>query len=314
MTTPTLWVDQYRPSEIEDYVWRDPVMRDKVAEWLETGAIPHLILSGKSGLGKTSLAKMMLKLLKVPKGDILEINASKARKIDQVEEVVMGFCSTYTMIDNEHGFKYVLFDEADSMSLLSQKFLRAEIENHSDYVRFIFTCNYIEKINNAIASRCQHFHFEALGQEEFVLRLSTILEQERVKYELDDLVVFIEKSYPDLRKCINMLQQSTINGVLRPLGDNEGKGFDYILEISELFATGQHKIAREFIVEHVNVDEYPEIFRFMYQNLEFWGSTNDKQDDALIIIRDGLYRHSIVADPEINLAATLAELGRLKKS
>jgi replication factor C small subunit len=309
-----IWTEKHRPQELDEYVWRDPVMHAKVVEWLAEGAIPHLILSGKSGLGKTSLAKLMLRQLGVPKGDILEINASKERKIDEVQDRVTNFCSTYTMIDNEHGIKYVLFEEADSMSLLAQKFLRAELESNVNHVRFIFTCNYKEKINTAIIGRCQHFHFEALQMEEFVIRLSNILEIEKVKYSLDDLIVYIENAYPDLRKCINMVQQSTVAGVLTPMHTGEGRSFDYLVEVTAMFQNGQHKAARDLIVEQATVDEYPEIFRFMYQNLELWGKTADKQDDALLLIRDAIYRDAIVSDREISLSATLCELARLGRS
>ena len=307
----SLWTEQYRPNELDEYVWRDPVMREKVKEWIKDGAVPHLILSGKSGLGKTSLAKLLLRQLGIPKGDILEINASKERKIDEVQDRVVNFCSTYTMIDNPTGIKYVLFEEADSMSLLAQKFLRAELETNVNHVRFIFTCNYKEKINTAIIGRCQHFHFEALQMEEFVVRLSTILETEKVQYSLDHLVEYIENAYPDLRKCINMIQQNTVNGILAPMHDGEGRSFDYLLEVTRMFQQGQHKAARDLIVEQATVDEYPEIFRFMYQNLDLWGKTPEKQDDALLLIRDGIYRDAIVAEREINLAALICELGRL---
>lgn len=306
-----IWTEKYRPKTLDEYVWRDPVMREKVTEWLAQGAVPHLLLSGKAGLGKTSLAYLILSQLGIPKGDVLYINASKERKIDQVEEKVMNFCSTYTMIDNPTGIKYVLFDEADSMSLLSQKFLRAELEQNSNHVRFIFTCNYKEKINTAIVSRCQHFHFEALEMEEFVVRLSTILDNEKVTYELDNLIEYIQNAYPDLRKCINMIQQSTVGGVLRPMNAGEGRSYDYLVEVAGMFKSGQHKAARELIVEQATVDEYPEIFRWLYENLELWGDTADKHDNALVIIRDGLFKHNFVSDAEINLSATIVELTRL---
>ena len=307
----SLWTELYRPKQLDEYVWRDQVMHAKVKEWIAQGAIPHLILSGKSGLGKTSLAKLLLHQLHIPKGDILEINASKERKIDEVQDRVVNFCSTYTMIDNPTGVKYVLFEEADSMSLLAQKFLRAELETNVNHVRFIFTCNYKEKINPAIIGRCQHFHFEALAMEEFVVRLSTILDTEKVQYNLDHLVEYIQNAFPDLRKCINMIQQGTVGGVLTPMNDGEGRSYEYLLEVAKMFKQGQHKAARELIVEQATVDEYPEIFRWMYENLELWGDTPDKQDDALLAIRDGIYRHAIVSDAEINLAATIVTLCRL---
>lgn len=309
--TVSIWTEKYRPNTLDEYVWRDPNMRSKVVEWIAEGGIPHLILSGKSGLGKTSLAKLILKMLNVPKGDILEINASRDRRIDALQDRIVQFCSTYTMIDNEHGIKYVLLEEADSMSILAQKFLRAELESNLSHVRFIFTCNYVNKIEPAIIGRCQHFNFEELAMEEFIVRLSNILDEESVTYEIPNLIEYIETAYPDLRKCINMIQQSTVAGILQPMTGHEGLGFDYLVEVANMFKANNHKAARQLIVEQASVEEYPEIFRFLYQNLELWGESDAQQDDALIIIRDGLYKHAIISDPEINLSATILQLCRL---
>lgn len=309
-----LWTEVYRPSQMSDYVWRDPNMRKKAEEWIAEGALPHLLLSGKSGLGKTSLAKLLLAQLRVPKTDILEINVSgRARKIEGIEERIMGFISTYPEVDNPHQIKYVLMEEADSMSRLSQRFLRAELERNTDHVRFIFTCNYLEKIEPAIVGRCQAFHFEALNQEEFIMRLVNILETENVQFETDVLTRFIDVAYPDLRKCIGLVQQNTINGVLHSMNATDGNSFDYIAEVADLFRKGQHRKAREMIISQAAEDEYPEIFRFLYQNLELWGDNHQQMDRAIIIIRDGLYKHSVISDAEINLSATILELSQIRQ-
>ncbi len=314
MNTKTLlWVEKYRPSTFDDYVWRDQNMKSKAQEWVDQGAIPHLMLSGKAGLGKTSLAKLLLKSVGVPKSDILEINASRYRKIDEMQDKILGFISTFPEIDNKHQIKYVLLEEADSMSRLSYRFLRAEMERNVDHVRFIFTCNYVEKIEPTIVSRCQSFHFEALDQEEFVNRLVDILDQEQVEYNVDTVIDYIDTVYPDLRKCIGLIQQNTIGGKLSPLQKGDGDSFDYIADIVGLFMSGNHRQAREMIVSQASPDEYPEIFRFMYKNLELWGDNDTDIDRALIVIRDGLYKNSIVSDPEINMAATIAELAMIRK-
>lgn len=309
--TAKLWVEKYRPTTLDDYVWRDLTMREKFEEFLSHGALPHLLLSGKSGLGKTSLAKLMLKLLGIPDGDILTIYASRERKIDEIQERIMNFVKTYPMIDNPTGMKYVLLDEADAMSQQSQKFLRSEMENFTDTTRFILTCNYPQKIMPAILSRCQQFHFEALKQEDFVVRLQAILVEENINFEVNDLVDFIDGTYPDLRKCINLIEQSCVNGNLRPLNKEDSNVHDYMFEAIELFKARQHSTARKMIVSQASVEEYPEIFRFLYNNLDLWSEEQDTQDDALIIIRDGMYKHNFCADSEINLSATIAELVRL---
>lgn len=306
-----LWYEKFRPQTTSEYVWRDPVMRDKVMEWIANGSVPHLLLSGKSGLGKSALAHMVLSELKVPKSDILIINASKERQIDRLEAKIMGFISTFPEWNNPHQVKYVLLEEADSMSLVSQKFLRMELERNVAHVRFIFTCNYREKIETALVGRCQEYHFTALDYGEFVERLIVILDAEKVEYQTEVLADYVSHAYPNLRKCIGMLEQGTVGNVLRRRSESEGKTFDYLVEVRDMFKKGQHKTAREAIVAQTSVEQYPEVFRFMYQNLDLWGEDQDKQDRALLVIRDGLYRHSIVCDPEINLSATIVELVRL---
>ncbi len=308
-----IWSEKYRPQTLDEYVWRDQTMRQKFEEWLRDGSIPHLLLSGKSGLGKTSLAKLILKLLGVPSGDILEIPASRHRGIEEIQERIMGFVQSYPMIDNPTATKFVILDEADSLSLHSQKFLRSEFDIYQATTRFILTCNHVNKIMPAVAGRCQQFHFEALDQEDFVLRLTDILGKEQVEYELDDLVEYINQSYPDLRKCIGLVQKSVIRGKLHPVVTADTKVDDYLITAIEMFRDHRHLDARKLIVENASIEEYPDIFRFLYQNIELWGDSQDEQDDALIIIRDGIFKSNFVSDQEINMSATIAELVRLTR-
>jgi DNA polymerase III delta prime subunit len=308
-----LWVDRYIPQTLDEYVWRDPAMRRKFEEYLSDGAMPHLLLSGRAGLGKTSLLKLMLRLLGVPEGDILIIKASNERKVEEVQARIMGFVQTYPMIENEHGIKYILLDEADSLSQLSQRFLRSEMESFSATSRFILTCNYPQKIEPAILSRCQQFHFEALDMESFIVRVSSVLDTERVSYDLDHLVEYIDVAYPDLRKCIGLVQLNTVAGELQPKPKESKASLDWMLDAVSLFQKNQHTAARKMIIAQATVEEYPDVFRFLYQNLELFGATQDQQDDALVIVRDGLYKHSFVADPEINLSATIVECCRLNR-
>lgn len=307
----SLWVDTHAPKTIDDYVWRDANMKTKFVEWINEGALPHLLFSGRAGMGKTSLARLLLRSLNVPDGDILFVKAGRERKIDLLEDRITGFCQTYPMIDNEHGIKYIILDEADSISALAQKFLRSEIEHYSATVRFILTCNYPEKIITAIKSRCQCFHFEALSQEHFVLRLVDILNQEDVDFDSDTLTDYIEDSYPDMRKCIGLMQKNTVGGRLAAKSESS-KNLDYMIDIFDLFKTNRHNEARKLIVSQVQPDEYPEVFRFLYSNLPMFFDDPDQQDEALVVIRDGLYKHSLIADPEINLSATIVELARIK--
>lgn len=306
-----LWVDSHAPKTLDDYVWRDETMRSKFEEWIGEGALPHLLFSGRAGMGKTSLARLLTKSLNVPDGDVLFVKASRERKVDLLEDRITGFAQTYPMIDNPHGIKYIILDEADSMSLQAQKFLRSEMDHYSATVRFIMTCNYPEKIMPAISSRCQSFHFEALSQEAFILRVMGVLAAEKVEYDNQVLTDYIEESYPDLRRCIGLVQKNTVAGVLTSKTE-ESRTLDYMIDAVELFKNRRHTEARKIICAQVQPEEYPQVFRFLYENVALFGDTPDQQDDALVIIRDGLYKHSIVADAEINLSATIVQLVRIK--
>jgi len=304
-----LWVDKYRPNELADYVWRDDQEREKVEEWLSTGVLPHLCFSGSPGTGKTSLALMMLKLLNVPDGDILIRNAVKIRTVDKFQETITNFVSTWPF----GNMKYVVLDEADRLSATSQEFLKHEIEKYSDTCRFIFTCNNASRLISPLISRCQCMDFRLLDYDDFIARVGQILMSENVKFEVDDLVNYVKATYPDMRRCINLLEQSTVkNKLSKPrASDVNGSSNDYLLNALCLFQEKRFREARKCIVENVRADEYIEIYQFLSRNLDLWGNTLDLQDDAFLVIRKGMLNHAIAGDPEINLAATIIELGRV---
>jgi replication factor C small subunit len=304
-----LWTEAYRPSNLDEYVWRDASQREQVEQWLSAGALPHLLLSGVQGSGKTSLAKMMFKMLKIQSGDILEINASRERNPDIVAQKILNFCSTWALGD----MKYILLDEADSMTPLAQRILRGEMENYHESVRFVLTCNYPNKIIPALHSRCQGFHFEALDVGEFMVRIGTILATENVEFDIDTMEEYVAMTHPDLRKCINLLQQNVRDGKLHSPQKADSGSKDYLLEMANLFASGKYTEARKLVVSQASPEEYNEIFRFMYKNLEYWGNTEDQQNEALLVIRKGLVNHGLVGDVEINLAATMIELINIAK-
>lgn len=301
-----LWVEKWRPKTIADYVWRDAEQKAKVEEWISSGALPNLLFSGRPGTGKTSLAELLLHELKIPSGDILKLNASRERRIDDIQDKIQNFVSTWALGPSE--IKYVLLDEADSLSPLSQRMLRSDLETYSGSCRFIFTVNYPEKIIEALHSRTQGFHFKTLDPSDFVSRAGEILMAENVEFEVETLLEYTDASYPDLRKCINTLQQGTKDGKLSTL-TVETTYADYLTDMVDLFKKGSYLQARQLIVSQARPEEYPDIFRFLYSNLDLWGD----EDQALLIIRNGLVNHALVADPEINLAATLCELTLIRK-
>jgi replication factor C small subunit len=309
-----LWVEKYRPRELDDYVWRDAGQREKAEEWLRDKALPHLLFSGSPGTGKTSLAELLLKQLGIPKADILKINASRERRPDEIQERIMGFVQSWPQWDNETGIKYVILDEADAITPLAQKTLRTDMEGYADHCRVIFTANEPRKILEPILSRVQHFHFATLDQEQFLGRLMAVLDAEGVTYDDNTLLKVMGVTYPDLRKCLNVAQQNVRDRVLHapPSEDVEAIG-DNIIEVVALFQSGGYGPARKLLVESTSIDDYVSVFKYFYRNLELWGSTDEQQEDALLAIRRAIVNHSIVADAEINMAALIVELSQIAR-
>ena len=300
-----LWVEKYRPRTVGDYVFRDDKQKKQVSSWVDSGAIPHLLFSGAAGTGKTTLAKVLLKELDVDDGDVMMINASNENNVDTMRTKINGFASSLPFSGD---FKYVLLDEADYLSPNAQAILRNMMETYSTTCRFILTCNYPNKVIPAIHSRCQGYHIEKLDTEEFTARVATILISEGIDLDLETLDIYVRSTYPDLRKCINMVQQNVVDGKLQAPGEGESGESDWILEYVALFQLGKISEARKLIVSKARAEEYEGVYRKLYENLDWFGEDDITQGRALICIRDGLVNHALVADPEINLSATLLEL------
>ena len=304
-----LWVEQYRPNTIDGYVFVDDAQREQVQSWIRDGSIPHLMLSGAAGTGKTTLAKLLINELGIDEYDVLYANGSKeARKIEWVDRLI-GFCQTMPF----GRFKVVLIDEADYMNKESvQPALRNLMEDYSQTVRFILTCNYPHKIIAPIHSRCQGFHITKTDHTEFTARVATVLVTEGVEFDLDVLDSYVKATYPDLRKCLNLVQPNSQSGTLVPPAAADKSMRDWKLECVDLFKRGQTRQARALMCQSSSPEEAEDVFRWMYDNLDLWGSTPESQDQAIVVIRNGLVNHNSVADVEINLSATLIELGQIQ--
>lgn len=304
-----LWVEKYRPNTVDGYVFVDQAQREQVESWIRDGSIPHLMLSGSAGTGKTTLAKLLINELGVESYDVMMANGSKeARKIEWVDRLI-NFCQTMPF----GKFKVVLIDEADYMNPQSvQPALRNLMEDYSDTVRFILTCNYPHKIIAPIHSRCQGFHIVKTDHTEFTARVATVLVSEGVDFDLDTLDSYVKATYPDLRKCLNLVQLNSTSGRLVAPSESDKSTRDWKLECVDLFKHGQIRQARTLLCQSSSPEEAEDIFRWMYDNLDLWGSTPEQQDQAIVIIRNGLVNNNAVADVEINLSATLIELGNIK--
>jgi DNA polymerase III delta prime subunit len=303
-----LWVEKYRPKTVGDYVFKDDAQRRQVNSWIKDGSIPHLLLSGAAGIGKTTLAKVLCNELHIEDFDVLEINASRENNVDTVRDKITNFVQMIPF----GPFKVVLLDEADYLTPNAQAILRGVMETYSDHSRFILTCNYPNRIIPALHSRCQGFHVEKTDQTEFTARVATILVEENVDFDLDTLDTYVKLAYPDLRKCINMVQQNVNEGKLLTPTAGESDAADYKIDMVELFKKGKIKEARTLLCGRARPEEMEEIYTWMYNNLDLFGKTEETKDQALLIIKQGLVDHTLIADPEINLAATLVKLARLQ--
>jgi DNA polymerase III delta prime subunit len=299
-----LWVEAYRPNDVDGYVFRDEAQREQVKQWIKEGSVPHLLFSGAAGIGKTTLAKILINALGVDTYDVLEINASRENNVDNVRNNITSFVSTMPFGQ----FKIVLLDEADFLSPNAQAALRGVMEEYSQTARFILTCNYPHKIIPALHSRCQGFHIEKVDHTEFTARAATVLVTEGIEFDLDVLDSYVKATYPDLRKCLNLLQMNSVDNKLKSPSESNAGTADYKLAMVDLFKAGKIREARTLLCSQARPEEMEEIFRWMYDNLELFAKTEEQKDEAIVAIRKGAANASLVADQEINLSATFTEL------
>ena len=302
MSSHGLWVERYRPQDLSTYVGNEH-LKTKVERFLDDGNIPHLLLYGRAGGGKTTLAKIIVNNTEC---DYLYINASDERNIDLVRDKLKTFASSV-------GFKpmkVVILDEADYLNVNSaQPALRNLMETFSAHCRFILTCNYVEKIIDPIQSRCQTYKIVPPSKKEVAVHAKTILEKENISFDLDDLALVVTAGYPDLRKVINELQRMSIDGKLSI--DKDGMIHnEFKLQFLDAIRNGESIGTIRKMVADSNFTEYTELYRLLYDEVESFGV--EKMPEIIADISKGSYQDVLVVDKEINFIATVSNiLGRI---
>lgn len=301
-----LWTEKFRPKNVQDYVFVDQHQRDQVESWIKQGSIPNLLFSGEAGVGKTTLARVLINELGINEYDVLEINASRENSVDIVRDRILSFVQTIPF----GNFKVVLLDEADYLSPAAQASLRNDIEAYHQTARFILTCNYAHRVIPALKSRCHEVNITKTDRTEFTARAAQVLLSESIDFDIDTLDTYVTACYPDLRKCLNQLQVNSTSGKLLISTTNVINEDSLLVSVTEMFRAKKISEGRKYLLQYLstNPSKLESIYHWMYKNLDLWGKTDSEKDAAIIIIRNGLANLSLVGIPEISLAATLIEL------
>ena len=296
-----LWVEKYRPTKLVDYVGNEH-LKSKVEGYLENGEIPHLLLYGKAGTGKTTLAKLIVKSIEC---DYMVINASDENNVETVRNKVKNFASSMGF----KPFKIILLDEFDYMSQPSQAILRNLMETFSALCRFILTCNYVDKVIEPIQSRCQSFQIIPPTKKDVAIQVSKILKAENVEFEVKDLVPIIDASYPDIRKVINTCQLNSNKGKLQVDVQNLLEN-DYKNKIIEILKSKDDKRNKYMKVRQTLIDskskDFTDLYTALYDNVEDYGGENTS--NVILILGDGVNKSATAIDKEIIAAATLIQI------
>ena len=298
MKEHSLLVEKYRPSKLENYVGNENIKKS-ISKYLEQNDILNLIFYGPAGTGKTTLAKLCVQNLDC---DHLYINASDERGIETIRDKVQGFASVASF----KPLKVVILDEADFLTIQAQASLRNIIETFSRTTRFILTCNYIERVIDPLQSRCQTIKVLPPTKKEVAVHLASICDKESISYDPNAIGKIVNKFYPDLRKMLNTIQASNIKNTLT-LDDSLLVSTSYLAAILKELQLHKPKFnnIRQIIADS-NIDDFEELFRFLYENADKY--LPGKAGTAAMLINEHQYKANFRIDKEINIMSLINNL------
>lgn len=311
-----MWVEKYRPLKLSDVINQKPIV-DAIKNLIkDPEAMPNLLFSGPAGVGKTTVALCVARELlgNYWKDYTLELNASDERGINMVRERVKMF-ARYSGMAGKIPFKVIILDEADEMTGDAQTALRRIIEDSAKNTRFMLICNYLSQIIEPIQSRCVIFRFTNLPEEDVVAHLETICKQEKVKYDEKALSLIYEFTEGDLRHAINVLQAAASMGSVNTTNANVAVGISEkgrVGEIVKLALGGKFQDARTKLIELTKVYGMSErdFLRFANEEVQ---KLKTSSAEVISVLAECDYRLVSGAHPDIQLAALLAELGKIGK-
>ncbi len=285
----SLWVEKYRPMDLSTYVGNEH-LKEKVKVYLESEDVPHLLLFGKAGTGKTTLAKIVVNNIDC---DYMYINASDENKVDDVRNKIKTFASSVGF----KSLKVIILDECDYLTPNAQAALRNLMETFSKHCRFILTCNYVERIIDPIQSRCQSYKVVPPSKKEVAQQMVNILTEENCQFELDDIALIVNAGYPDIRRVINSAQRQIVDGKLK-IDTSSVIQNNYKLQLLEMLSNGAKLNDIRQLIADNSISDYSELYRLLYDEVDNYG--NGKQAECIMNIAEAQYQDVHVVDKEIN--------------
>ena len=298
----SLWVEKYRPTDLSTYVGNEH-LKEKVKVYLESEDVPHLLLFGKAGTGKTTLAKIVVNNIDC---DYMYINASDENKVDDVRNKIKTFASSVGF----KSLKVIILDECDYLTPNAQAALRNLMETFSKHCRFILTCNYVERIIDPIQSRCQSYKVVPPSKKEVAQQMVNILKEENCTFELDDIALIVNAGYPDIRRVINSAQRQIVDGKLK-IDTSSIIQNDYKVKLIELLASGAKLNDIRQLIADNSISDYSELYRLLYDEVETY--SNGKVAECIMNIGEAQFQDVHVVDKEINFMSLIIRIMRILK-